>query len=611
MLKKIQNSIVFRIGVMMTLIIALAIFSMLSSYFISDMADSDAAAVNLSGSLRMQSYKMLGDVSGSPLNQKQKERLNESIRFFESRLSNPTLKAEVYKDLNSHIAQQYHKVNLTWNNVIKPGLYTASEKDNEFANTQLKMDDFVAQIDRLVTYYQEEAERKIELLRLIQVIALFCTFILVYFSLTSLRRSVELPLQELTRSAQKITNGDFTTRVQIENKDELGILSDTINRMSSALSEMYGKLEKRVEEKTFELQKSKDSLQFLLNTSRDINSKHHEQLDFEAWLHELSKITQLTSIDLCLTTAEGSSPYIHVVTDLNCNRDHCKPENCATCINGNIIESNTPIISFPLNKDDYNYGVLTCTLENEQHLDTWQRQILSSFSDLVAIALSLKNQADQDRRMALMTERTTIARELHDSLAQALSYLKIQVTRLKRAVTKPDSELLVEEVIEELQQGLNSAYRQLRELLTTFRLQLTGVGLRSALNETVTQIKEQSPEFQIDFNYQVYNVPFTPNEEIHLLQLVREATQNAVHHSQGNEVAINLIEQSDKSISLSVIDNGIGIGDSPEKMNHYGLAIMKERGRSLGGELEIRRAAPKGTCVQFAFKPSYLTETAA
>ena len=62
MLVKIKNSIVFRVGALLTAMTALAIISMFSSFVISEMADSDAAAINISGSLRKQSYLMLSEL---------------------------------------------------------------------------------------------------------------------------------------------------------------------------------------------------------------------------------------------------------------------------------------------------------------------------------------------------------------------------------------------------------------------------------------------------------------------------------------------------------------------------------------------------------------------
>ena len=104
------------------------------------------------------------------------------------------------------------------------------------------------------------------------------------------------------------------------------------------------------------------------------------------------------------------------------------------------------VVVFNINKNSDRYGVLTCTIKSSNKIEEWQQKILESFSDLVALSMSLKTKSDQDRRMALLSERTVIARELHDSLAQSLSYLKIQVTRLKRAIDADDKKNIVEEV---------------------------------------------------------------------------------------------------------------------------------------------------------------------
>ncbi len=221
------------------------------------------------------------------------------------------------------------------------------------------------------------------------------------------------------------------------------------------------------------------------------------------------------------------------------------------------------------------------------------------------MALSLQAEEDNARRLSLAHERTVIARELHDSLAQALSYLKIQVTRLNRALAKDDKKTL-EDVSKELQEGLSSAYRQLRELLTTFRLKVDGPGLLGALQMSVKQLSDQT-EMNIQLKYQLESLPLTPNEEIHLLQIVREATQNALHHSQGQRVDIH-IERRQNKVSVLIDDDGVGIPDSPEKMNHYGLAIMQERSKNLGGQVTITNRTEGGTRVEFSFAPDCLRQ---
>ncbi len=85
--------------------------------------------------------------------------------------------------------------------------------------------------------------------------------------------------------------------------------------------------------------------------------------------------------------------------------------------------------------------------------------------------LAIERQVDHQQQLMLMEERAAIARELHDSIAQSLSCLKmIACLQMQGETLSSASQALVQQMREEL----NGAYRQLRELLTTFRLQLTG-----------------------------------------------------------------------------------------------------------------------------------------
>lgn len=95
-----------------------------------------------------------------------------------------------------------------------------------------------------------------------------------------------------------------------------------------------------------------------------------------------------------------------------------------------------------------------------------------------------------------MEERATIARELHDSIAQSLSCMKMQVSCLQmQGDSLPDESRLL---LGQIRNELNTSWAQLRELLTTFRLQLTEAGLRPALEASC---QEYSAHFGFWYNW--------------------------------------------------------------------------------------------------------------
>ncbi|MDZ7871321.1 MAG: ATP-binding protein [Rheinheimera sp.] len=99
--------------------------------------------------------------------------------------------------------------------------------------------------------------------------------------------------------------------------------------------------------------------------------------------------------------------------------------------------------------------------------------------------------------------------------------------------------------------------------------------------------EQSGARFRVD--YQLMNIPLSPQEEIHLLQIVREASQNAVHHSKGSEVLVGLKQHPDKWIELCVEDNGVGIPDKAEKLKSLRPGHpLRERSRQLHGELRIK-----------------------
>ena len=589
---KMKFSIVTRIGVALALIVALALGTMIISYWISERADSDALAINIAGSLRMQTYKvvMLSATPADPAFNRAKQKIFETWRH------------PVFKRLNSqqnHMSDTFEQGKAAWEIIDQKILKVDVDQRFALATSQVDL------LDDLVNQIQRDAEYKVRLLRAVQVIALFTTVLLAAIVLHWLRNRVEQPLSELTRAAHRIGQGDFTTRLVQQQPDELGVLATTLNKMSDAIASMYGNLQKRVDSQTAALQNTNIKLQFLYDMVRNLTIETVDKSKLDDIVENLQRVVTIDDIELCLITENGNRPYLQILP--SDQQEPCEKSSCHDCVTANEqgeCGEDGYVYRYAVQRDNHYYGVLVVRTGTSTVLLDWQQQLLRTVADHIAIAMGLKSEHEQTRRIALMQERTVIARELHDSLAQALSYLKIQVSRLNEAIPKHDDAMMLD-ITAELKQGLDNAYRQLRELLTTFRLKVEGGGLAQAIDQAIQALTSQSGlQFRVD--YQLINVPLSPHEEIHLLQIIREASQNAVHHSKGTEVIIRLVQNIDQSIELAVEDNGVGIPESAEKLNHYGLAIMQERSRQLFGVLNIARRMQGGTGVYFRFTPDYL-----
>lgn len=589
-------SIVTRIGIALSAMVALTILTLLASYWLSEKADHDALAINVAGSLRYQAYEYSWHIMHSPEQAPAvAQALNDSWHHsvFNRFEHEHTELTELYR--NTHADW------LTFQQQVENGQIPANQ-------LMVAIQPQIDQINRFVSAIQQDAEQRIRSIRSIQVLSLFASIGLAFVIFYWLRTRVRYPLEVLTQAARRIGQGDFTARVKHPMKDELGVLAGTLNKMNEAIGFMYGNLEKRVDEQTQAIQKSNIRLQFLYDTARMIIEHSPGYHDFTEIVNGLKTASEVDDIELCLITEAGNKPYLQV-QPIGAIEDPCEGVDCSQCVNaggGVSVQDGLRIYRFTIERENHNYGVVVARCPVSEQINDWQQQLIQSVADQLAVALSLKQEEEQVRRLALIQERTVIARELHDSLAQALSYLKIQVTRLNKAIEKDNREV-IEDVAEELKEGLNAAYRQLRELLTTFRLKVDGAGLLQALQTTIKQFSDQSDiSFRLD--YQLESTPLVPHEEIHLLQIIREACQNAIHHSQGSDVVVQLSQDDEHGIHLSIEDNGVGIPENAEKLNHYGLAIMQERSRHLGGHITIQRRQQGGTGVYFEFTPQYILE---
>jgi two-component system nitrate/nitrite sensor histidine kinase NarX len=208
----------------------------------------------------------------------------------------------------------------------------------------------------------------------------------------------------------------------------------------------------------------------------------------------------------------------------------------------------------------------------------------------------------ESRRVALLEERAVIARELHDSLAQSLSYLKFQISRLQTNFGANLIEFGADTIVADMRDGLDNAYRELRELLTTFRVQMDVRGLDHVLEQAIGEFSQRS-SLNITLDNRLQECRLSVNEEFHILHVVREALSNIVRHSGAKKVTIALVLQSTGDVIVTVDDDGKGVTFDKSKPHHYGLVIMTERACCLGGTIEILPRRRGGTRVRLLFHP--------
>lgn len=524
---------------------------------------SDAEAVNIAGSLRMQSYRLAYDITNSP------EQLPQHLAQYRQSLQAPALLKLERFYVPEEVRQKYQALRHTWQPL--------AEKINAGhpEDYQQNVADYVARIDSFVFTLQHYSELKLTIVAAISVMGYIAIIGLALFCLRVMRRQVVAPLKQLVDASQRMQQRDFNyPPLEVALPNELGVLSQAFNAMSDELARLYQSLEHKVQEKTERLQQVNRTLEVLYHCSQALSTGHIEQRAFEQILQIVRKSEHLRCIRL---EVEGTpSPWRLTSGSPQAGQDWQQQR---------IEQDGKPV------------GQLCWQTRRQPP----HPHLMQSVANMLSRGLYFNRAQKQHMQFLLMEERATIARELHDSLAQALTFLRIQLTMLKRelAACPPQAQ----SIIADFDRALADAYRQLRELLATFRLSIQAADLHSALRQLLAPLKERT-QARIMLDCQIPSQALNAQQQVHALQIVREAVLNAIKHANAQVIAIRCAVDANGSNVITISDDGCGIASLEEPEGHYGLTIMSERAARLGGRLLIQRRAPGGTEIRLTLPPS-------
>lgn len=607
-----RRAILISLGLAMVTLTVIGVVGMTASVVIVDTVRGSASAINVSGSLRMQSHRMGGLVlAGMMEDTPDLDGLTRAIARFEASLNHPSLRAIQDREPDSDYARMYAQVKSDWAEDLKPLINAHADRVAPASAARhrdllARIDVFVGDINRMVAQLENDTEARIGQLHTLLAVALGLTFVVMLAVLYGVSKRVILPLNRLVDAANAIAKGDFSARAAHVGQDELGRVGVAFNFMADELSKLYGGLEQRVNEMTEQLTRSNRSLELLYHSIARLYNAPVAPETYRAMLTDLEQVLGLRYSMACLLPELKGMPRILATTLESCpGKGLCADIVCADCASHATPWShrgpgNVDVRTIPLKDAEQQYGVLQVTLPAGHVLEPWQEQLIEALSQHIGIAIGIAHQAEKQRRLALMDERSVIARELHDSLAQALSYMKIQVVLLQQALLGEGQGAKADAILKDLREGINAAYRQLRELLATFRLRMEGDFL-ALLRRTTEEFAERGG-LGISLDLRLGRQHLSPNQEIHVLQIVREALNNVLRHAAAANAWVSLDADAEGNISVSIEDDGQGMPGNASGSGHYGLSIMRERALSLNGELTIRPRATRGTQIHLRFK---------
>lgn len=656
------------------IIATLAVMSTLGSGALAWVARSDAEAINVAGSVRMATYRLNFQIArdfsddhpfspslhvgknsvGDKTNEQsaKQDKLDfankttaEKIDILSRDMENRLEELQVYQltSANRHVRinEQLKEIKEQWYQDLKPALL-AQDKQGFYSVSSRYIED----VNDFVGELQYRNEQRQTWQQNLQILSLLLIAIIVLIGMRRLQKSVLLPIQQLIKANNQFKRGQTQTRVSIKGYREFEVLGSSFNDMAGTIETYQRSLESEVQIKTQHLVKANQVLSLFYDFSKSLTTSQVSLYQLDDLIADFSKALPHLEFTLCIQNKYITNKNAIVLHGKKM-KELCKKLSCESCgiKNGEHTKS-YPIVhqqetfgelrvrpkstlvmnrSFVTDGDDNADNHSNITPEQRiqmteagsifpfvsAELDAQNDELIVALTNLISTALSLRKQRQQEHQLILFEERSTIARELHDSLAQSLSYLKIQVSVLERHLKNAGSKPVqapVYQNIEQIKIGLGSAYQQLRDLLVTFRLTIDNDNFDEALRDAASEFASKG-----DFNMTVHNRIMTLNlsatEQIDLIQIAREALSNISRHAKAKNVEIQLAyEDGDKYIVMSIIDDGVGMSGSVDQTQHHGLIIMKERAHNIGGEFIVTDNQPQGTIVTVRFAPNFFDE---
>jgi len=234
--------------------------------------------------------------------------------------------------------------------------------------------------------------------------------------------------------------------------------------------------------------------------------------------------------------------------------------------------------------------------------------LFRSISEHLGMALANARLLRENMRMTLVRERQLMANEVHDSLAQTMAYMKIRLAMMQEALDASE-QARASKHAGEVQQALDGAYADLRELLAQFRSRMNPLGLVHALRELTMRFHDRTG-IELAFDNRTAKLGLSAEEEINVYHIMQEALANVARHSGAKHARLS-IELAGGEFRFTVEDDGLGFYDFSQRLDgaqqhshlrhHLGVNIMRERAQYLDGRIEISNLPLGGARVSLVF----------
>ena len=243
-------------------------------------------------------------------------------------------------------------------------------------------------------------------------------------------------------------------------------------------------------------------------------------------------------------------------------------------------------------------GILSIFFDLPREKASQNRNMIATLAEMMSAAIEHTHVNREARRIELINERQAIANDIHDSLAQTLTYARMRVSMLIEA-NRNNNKLMTKKYASDLDEALEISQKNARELVTNFRSEINRGGLSAALNELANEFRKRN-NIVLEYHNRLADLELPLEHEIQTYHIVHEALNNIARHSGATHARLFVDAHSGYYV-FTIEDNGSGACTFAPVEGHYGVLIMRERANQIGGTIKVESATGQGTQVQLFF----------
>lgn len=442
------------------------------------------------------------------------------------------------------------------------------------------------------------------------------------------------PLFHLRHWAQRVRGGNLAARIPVPVTGEFAELAQDVNSLTEQLQRLTRGMREEVNTQTSRLQEKSHTLEVLYDVAASINISRDLDDLLTRFLYSLKRTLGARAATARLLTPDGQMRLVANI-GFEANNTHCRDTlPIGRCVCGKVVAGSEMLwkadvhecgrvcdeqdgdepamLAVPLQHQGRTLGVYSLFLDEwPDNLGEDMDNLLTSIGRHLGMAIEKARLDAEAQRLTIMEERTHLAHELHDSLAQTLASLGFRVGALEDSLGTRDTSGLDREVAL-IRENLSRANLELRELISQFRAPVHRQGLIPAIEKTANDFRSETGiGLYLQQEWRTRALPIEMETEV--LRIVQEALCNIRKHARAQNVRILLRADGHGEFMVMIEDDGVGIEGVAigQPGEHIGLSVMRERAARLHGELTIETEPGEGTRVTLTFRHAPVRPVAA